>query len=329
LNLTKMGYLDPSQYPDTSHLIFQDDTPLDSFINEKQQRLLTTVFYSGGDRDRSPVWLQQGNESFIVAANVGLFGSIRQSPIVPDVFLSLNVDAPQEWWDRDIRSYLFWEFGKPPEIAIEVVSPTPGNELGSKLQDYAQLRVAYYVVYDPLRRLGEPGLRVFELRGGSYIPKIDTWFPEVGLGLTVWRGTFEGINTAWLRWRYEDGEVIPTGDELAAVKNREISEKDREISEKDREISEKDREISEKDREISEKDREISEKEQEIAQIKEQAKRSLLASIELGLKLKFSAESTELLAEITQIEDLGKLAAIATNLPTIPNPAELRSLLNA
>lgn len=323
-----MVYLDPSQYPDTSHLIFQDDTPLDSFINEKQQRLLTTVFYSGGDRDRAPEWLRQTSESFIVAANVGLFGSLRQSPIVPDVFLSLNVDAPQEWWDRDIRSYLFWEFGKPPEIAIEVVSPTPGNELGSKLQDYAQLRVAYYVVYDPLRRLGEPVLRVFELRGGSYIPKIDTWFPEVGLGLTVWTGTFEGINAAWLRWRYEDGAVIPTGDELAAVKNQEISRKNQEIFQKNQEISQKSQEISQKDQEISQKDREISQKDQEIAEIKQQAKRSLLTSIELGLKLKFSAESTELLREIAEIDDLGKLTAIATNLPTIQNSAELRQIWN-
>ncbi|TAE95216.1 MAG: Uma2 family endonuclease, partial [Oscillatoriales cyanobacterium] len=33
--------LDPSQYPDTTQLVQEDDTPLDSFINEKQQRLLT------------------------------------------------------------------------------------------------------------------------------------------------------------------------------------------------------------------------------------------------------------------------------------------------
>jgi hypothetical protein len=41
--------LDPSQLPDISNLVLEDDTPLDSFINEKQQRLLTTVLYSGGE----------------------------------------------------------------------------------------------------------------------------------------------------------------------------------------------------------------------------------------------------------------------------------------
>lgn len=31
---------------DTSHLVFEDDTPVDSFRSEKQQRLLTEVLYS-------------------------------------------------------------------------------------------------------------------------------------------------------------------------------------------------------------------------------------------------------------------------------------------
>ncbi len=294
-----MVYLDPSEYPDTSHLVFQDDTPLDSFINEKQQRLLTTVFYSGSDTGI--------NVPFIVAANVGLFVTVRQPPIVPDVFLSLNVEAPQEWWSRQVRSYLFWEFGKPPEVAIEIVSPTPGNELGSKLQDYAQLRVSYYVVYDPLRQLGDPVLRIFELQGAAYIPKIDTWFPAVGLGLTVWTGVFEGINASWLRWRYGDGSVIPTGEELAAIKDAEIFGKDAEISRKDAEISRKDAEILE---------------------IQQQAKRSLLISIELGLKLKFRVESEELWREISAIEDLSLLAAIATNLPTVQTSTELRQIFS-
>ncbi|NER03307.1 MAG: Uma2 family endonuclease, partial [Okeania sp. SIO3C4] len=73
----------PHEYPDTSNMILEDDTPLDSFINEKQQRLLTTVFYSGAE---IPI-----NVPFIVAANVGLFSHLRDSGIVPDVFLSLNI----------------------------------------------------------------------------------------------------------------------------------------------------------------------------------------------------------------------------------------------
>jgi Uma2 family endonuclease len=209
-------YLDPSQLPDISQLVLEDETPLDSFINEKQQRLLTTVFYSGADTGITV--------PFIAAANVGLFSSVRQSGIAPDVFVSLNITAAEDWWEREVRSYLFWEFGKPPEIVIEIVSPTPGNELGSKLRDYAQMRILYYIVYDPLRQLGDIVLRVFQLEGLSYVPKIDTWFPEVGLGVTLWQGTFENVTATWLRWCDADGNPIPTGDEIVAQKEAQLAE---------------------------------------------------------------------------------------------------------
>ena len=113
---------------------------VNSFMKEKQQRLPTTVFHSGAE---IPI-----NVPFIAAAKVPLLSHVRDSGTVPDVFLSLNIIGTQEWWKRNIRYYLFWEFGKSPDIAIEIVSMTPDNELGSKLTDYARLRVPYYVVYD-------------------------------------------------------------------------------------------------------------------------------------------------------------------------------------
>ncbi|WP_237397109.1 Uma2 family endonuclease [Okeania sp. KiyG1] len=158
---------------------------MDSFIHEKQQRLLTTVFYGGAETGI--------NVPFIVAANVGLFSYVGDSGIVPDVFLSLNIPGGEKWWKCNIRSYLFWEFCKSPDIVIEIVSPTPGNELGSKLIDYAQLRIPYYFVYDPLQKLSETFLQVFQLQGTSYIPKNDAWFADVNLGLTLWNGVFENL----------------------------------------------------------------------------------------------------------------------------------------
>ncbi|NES02407.1 MAG: Uma2 family endonuclease [Okeania sp. SIO2F4] len=218
--ITEMTLL-PHEYPDTSNMILEDDTPLDSFINEKQQRLLTTVFYSGAE---IPI-----NVPFIVAANVGLFSHVRDSGIVPNVFLSLNIIGSEEWWERNVSSYLFWEFGKPPDVVIEIISPTPGNELGSKLTDYAQLKIPYYVVYDPLQKLSETVLQVFQMQFNSYIPKNDAWFTDINLGLTLWNGRFENINGTWLRWCDADGNVIKTGDEIAVEKDAEISQKDAQI----------------------------------------------------------------------------------------------------
>ncbi|HAT15210.1 MAG TPA: Uma2 family endonuclease [Microcoleaceae bacterium UBA11344] len=289
--------LDPSQLPDISNLVLEDDTPLDSFINEKQQRLLTTVFYSGGDTGITV--------PFIAAANVGLFSSVRLPGIAPDVFLSINITGAEDWWEKKVRSYLFWEFGKPPEIAIEIVSPTPGNELSSKLIDYARMRIPYYVVYDPLRELRGSVLRIFELHNQSYLPKSDAWFPEVGLGLTLWQGEFENVSGTWLRWCYADGVPIPTGDELAAQKDAQLSQKDAQLSQKDAQLSQKDAQLLEE---------------------KARTKQAFIQIIELGLKLKFGDEGLLLLEEISGISDVGVLQAIAFHMPAANNLDEIRQI---
>ena len=275
--------LDPSQLPDISNLVLEDDTPLDSFINEKQQRLLTTVLYSGGDTGITV--------PFIAAANVGLFSSVRQPGIAPDVFLSVNITGAEDWWEKQVRSYLFWEFGKPPEIAIEIVSPTPGNELGSKLIDYARMRIPYYVVYDPLRELKGSTLRVFELQNQSYVPKSDAWFSEVGLGLTLWPGEFENVGGTWLRWCYDSGDPIPTGDELATQKDAQLSQKDAQLLEE-----------------------------------QGRTKQAFIQAIELGLRLKFPDEGLLLLEEITGISDVGVLQAIASYMTAANNLDEIRQI---
>ncbi|NEP07694.1 MAG: hypothetical protein F6K25_15065 [Okeania sp. SIO2G4] len=185
-------------------------------------------------------------------------------------------------------------------MVIEIVYPTPGNELGRKLTDYAQLRISYYIVYDPLQKLSKTFVQVFQLHGSSYIPKNDAWFADVNLGLTLWNGVFENLNGAWLRWCDELGNVIKTGDEIAAEKNLEISQKDTQISQKDAEISQKDVQI----------------------------KQALLLAIEMGLKLKFGDEYVGILSDISQIENLKLLEAIASQIPQISSMDELRKLFS-
>ena len=291
----------PHEYPDISRMILEDDEPLDSFINEKQQRLLTTVFYSGADTGI--------NVPFVAAANVGLFSHVRHSGIVPDAFLSLNITAGENWLARNVRAYLFWEFGKPPDVVIEVISPTPGNELDSKLTDYARLGIPYYAVYDPLKKLGETLLRVFQLQGGSYVPKNDAFFPEVNLGLTLWDGSFENCDFTWLRWCYSDGSVIPTGAELVVQKNAEISRIDAEILRIDLEILQRDAEISRIDA--------------QLAAEKNRRKQALLLVIEMGLKLKFCDEGMAKFREIAEINEVELLKAIASQIPSINSLEEL------
>jgi Uma2 family endonuclease len=198
---------------DVSHLITEDDTPVDNLYSEKQQRLLTEPLYSswrpvqpGSKRKRRP---------FLAAANVGLFPSINEQAIVPDVFLSLDVSVPANWYAKEGRSYFFWEFGKAPEIVLEIVSNRKGGEATSKLEKYARCGIAYYAVYDPTHQLGKQVLRLYELRDLNYVQRTQRWLPALGLGLTLWQGVYEDKEETWLRWCDEQGGVIPTGAERA------------------------------------------------------------------------------------------------------------------
>ena len=192
--------------PDANQLVTEDDTPVDNFASEKQQRLLVGSSYSS---------LQ--NQIFLASANVGIYYADSKPPIVPDVFLSLDVQVPTNWWEKQNRCYMVWKFGKPPEVAIEIVSNKEGDELGEKLKIYQRMRVSYYIVYDPTKQLGDKELYIYELRGTRYFETSDTWLDQVKLGVTLWDGEFEGRQDTWLRWCYEDGTVLPTGDERAQV----------------------------------------------------------------------------------------------------------------
>ncbi|MEB3179948.1 MAG: Uma2 family endonuclease [Nostocaceae cyanobacterium] len=192
--------------PDANQLVTEDDTPVDNFASEKQQRLLVGSLYSS---------LQ--NQTFLAAANVGIYHAYRQPQIFPDVFLSLDVQVPENWWEKQNRCYMLWEFEKPPEVVIEIVSNKEGDELGSKLKTYEKMRASYYIVYDPSHQLGEQVLHLYELRGRRYYPTTDTWLEQVGLGLTIWEGEFEDRPDTWLRWCNQDGTVLPTGDERAEI----------------------------------------------------------------------------------------------------------------
>ncbi|MGY2946487.1 hypothetical protein [Thermostichus sp. MS-CIW-30] len=119
-------------------------------------------------------------------------------------------------------------------------------QLGRKRKDYARAGVSYYAVYDrtagvasPLRQLrelqGSP-LALFQRRGGEFVPFASTWLEDkglrpanakglrpanaIGLGLTLWQRSFEVVNTEWLRWCDREGQVLPTGEEKAALEQQ-------------------------------------------------------------------------------------------------------------
>lgn len=217
---------------DISHLVIEDDIPVDNFQSELQQRLLVEPLCSARALP-SP---------FLAAANVGLFYTIKGDSIVPDMLLSLGVQRADDFSQRRHRSYFVWEFGKVPDVCIEIVSNQEGDELSLSLnsqrqgkqfckQDiYARIGVPYYVVFDPLVQIQGKNemngalLRVWEIAAGRYVELTapegiatvgqSVWLETVGLGLTLWGGAFEEeVCRLWLRWCDAQGQVIPTGAE--------------------------------------------------------------------------------------------------------------------
>ena len=261
--MTSQQLLDPADSDeivhelDISHLAIEDDTPVDNFQSEIQQRLLVEPLYSS---KALPL-------PFIAAANVGVFYKLKGDPIVPDVFLSLGVQRAEDLSQRRHRSYFVWEFGKVPEVCIEIVSNQEGNELTlsrkaqqdgktqSKKDIYAQIGVSYYVVFDPLQQIqGEAEMRGALLRVWTIAPRhyIELtpaaglsavgefiWLETVGIGLMLWEGQFEEeVSRLWLRWCDRNGQPIPTGAEGQDTE-RQRAETERQRAETERQRAER------------------------------------------------------------------------------------------
>jgi hypothetical protein len=237
---------------DTSHLVIEDDTPVDNFQSEVQQRLLVEPLYSA----------QALPAPFLAAANVGLFYKLKGEPIVPDVMVSLGVQRADDLSQRRNRSYFAWEFGKLPEVCVEIVSNQEGDELQlcqksrqkgktiAKKEIYANVRIHHYVVFDPLQQIQGEGemagalLRVWSMSADGYTETTPpegisaagqfVWLHGIGIGLTLWEGQFEeAVTRLWLRWCDRQGQVIPTGAEGKELE-RQRAEAERQRAEAER-----------------------------------------------------------------------------------------------
>jgi len=195
--------------PDVSHLVTEDDTPVDNLFSERQMALLRESLYTS--------WAGPGDErTFVAMGNVAIFATNFTPPLVPDFLLSLDVTLPEDPLLKEHRSYFLWLYGKPPEVVVEIVSNRKGGELSNKLLDYARMGVAYYIVYDPDGEISEEPLRIFTRQGARFAETQERWLAGVELGVTTWRGTYNDMAGEWLRWVDKSGALLSTGIEAKA-----------------------------------------------------------------------------------------------------------------
>ncbi|MFZ4727652.1 MAG: Uma2 family endonuclease [Pseudanabaena sp.] len=167
------------------------------------------------------------SEEILLASDLNLYYDPRHTQWYkrPDWYMVLGVPRANQLEELRL-SYLIWQEGVTPFLIVELLSPgTEDEDLGQRLRDVNQpptkwevyeriLRVPYYVVYDRY----ENNLRAFKISGMCYEPIAITenrfWLKEIGLGLGLWQGRYQGTAGLWLRW-YDQFGWLPTSAERA------------------------------------------------------------------------------------------------------------------
>jgi len=194
-------------------------------------------------------------ESMIIASNFGLCANVNDKIVVkapdwvyiPSAYPSISGSIR--------RSYTPHAEGSSPEIVMEFISATEGNEYSfnphypyGKWYFYEQiLKVPTYVIFHP--HTGT--LEVYSLEHGVYeTQKPDPsqnqlfWIECLGLFLGVWVGKKAEQYGYWLRWWDRDGNLLLWGSELVE-QQRQLVEQQRLLVEEQRQLVAQQRQLKE------------------------------------------------------------------------------------
>ncbi|MEW6283279.1 MAG: Uma2 family endonuclease [Candidatus Eremiobacterota bacterium] len=247
--------------PDISHLDLDAGEPVGNLIAEREHSLLVQPLYDQ--------W--QPGRPFVAMSNVDLFPEPKQTNYVPDMLLSLDVNPPTDMSQKESLAYFVWVYGKPPDLVVEVVSNKDGHE-ERKIEEYARLRIAYYIIFDPFRCLSSRELRVYELHGSRYVELLrPEWIEQLQLGATLWEGEYQGVRARWLRWCDRDGRLLPCGEEAGREARRSLAKADIKVTEAETRVAEAETRVAEAETRAAEAETRVAEAETRAAEAVSQA----------------------------------------------------------
>ncbi len=226
--------------PSAEELPDSDDTPVDNQLQHLIPGLLEAIL--------ALIWSERMDWYFGV--DMGIYYNPQQPTdvIVPDGFLSIGVPRII---DSDLRlSYVLWDEQVIPTMVLEVVSQTRRGEYSQKKEEYANLGVLYYVIYNPLRKR-KPRLEVYQLNNQQYelLEGEPVWLSEIGLGIGREIGVYQGVEREWLYWYDQESKRYFTPEERALdaeKKALEAEEKALEAEEKALQAEQKAKKLEEK-----------------------------------------------------------------------------------
>ena len=225
--------LPPELYPDVDHLVTEDDGPwiMSSRKSSSGSSPNRSTCHGRDQPKAARLWPWQ---TWVFFTQYDVRYSARR-------LLSLDVILPADVWPKSARSYFIWEYGKPPDVVIEIVSNREGGEDKEKIVTYAQIGIGHYAIYDPEQWLNEEVLRVYRLKGHSFERMAKPfWFSDVGLGLGLWDGRYEDLDATWLRWVDSQGVPVPNGRESTEAERRR-ADAERQRAEAERQRAEAER----------------------------------------------------------------------------------------
>jgi len=241
----------PSEYrrrlPTAEELPDSDETPVDNELQNDIPNILLNLLRE--------IWGERSDWFWGVDMGVYLEPNLEEPEksrkIVPDGFLALGV--PRYNGEGGRLSYVLWQEKVLPILALEIISKKYNGEYESKLEEYQDLGILYYVIYNPLAgRRGlyknHQSLEVYKLIDGKYelMPSIALlqesgkmiWMQEIDLGIGCERTDCNNWQREWVYWYDCYGGRYPTAQERATKANA-IAAQEKLISQQERLAKEK------------------------------------------------------------------------------------------
>ncbi len=205
-----LAYYLRRRLPTAKELPNSDETPVDNQLQDDIPQLLKSVLQD--------IW--DDRQDWFFAVDMGFYYNPDEPAIVPDAFLAVNVPRFKDINGR--LSYVLWEEQNIlPILTLEVVSQKYNGEYEQKLEDYQNLGILYYIIYNPRAGKGRKfaqrsPLEVYTRVNGKYElqPGNPVWMPEIGIGIGCETIEHGGWNREWVFWYTEQGDRYLTSREL-------------------------------------------------------------------------------------------------------------------
>jgi Uma2 family endonuclease len=298
--------IDPNlQLPTSEELPDSDDTPVD---NENQNTIPNWLIAI-----LEQIWSER--QDWFFGVDMGIYdrqAQLKRAPaVIPDGFLSVGVQRHKREGKGRLSYVLQEENEIVPILALEFVSKTYGQEYDKKMDDYAQLGVKYYVIYNPeySRRDKHEPFEVYQLVRGQYQLQRGEpfWMPEIELGIGRVQGELGGIRREWLAWHDRECKPYPLPQELIRQLEEQL-EQERQWAEQERQRAEQERQRAEQERQRAEQERQrATQMEQSLEQERQRAEQERQRAAQMEQSLEQERQRAEQERQRAEQERLEKL----------------------